>query len=120
MPNLTKQTRERWAEQMQSEYPHLPTDFIALVLDLYDNDKDFLDQFVKEEKKKNKGKPLEAKKQLTVDELERLGEISKAKIEETIKNTRVSVTPAVSATSGNNTAPADYASDALEKICIRL
>lgn len=78
---IDAKTKQRWREQIIAEYPNLHGDMVDSLLDVYDKDKDWLDDQIKVLKKEHKGR-LETKNQLTLDELERLNAIGLAKVQE--------------------------------------
>lgn len=73
--SISDATKKRWMEQIQADYYNLPQDMIRTILDVYQNDKDFIDGQIKQLKKENKGKPLEIKNKLSLEEMERLYEL---------------------------------------------
>lgn len=67
-------TRKDFYEGLKMDYPNLPDDMIHLVIDMYEKDHDWIEQRIKEEKKKHKGKIPLPKTQLTLSEMETLHE----------------------------------------------
>lgn len=68
-------SRKELYENIKIDYPNIPNDMIFLLLDLYTNDKDWLDSKIKEEKRKNKYTcPPKPKTQLSLEEVEKLNE----------------------------------------------
>lgn len=70
-------TKSDMKKAVMQDYPHLPTEMIDLVLDLYESDPDYIERLCKEEKKKMKRVPT-PKTQLTLEEFERLHAVPKA------------------------------------------
>ena len=79
---LHEATRKRWAEQIAADYPRLHPDMINTILDLYSNDKEWLDEKTKELKKAHGKGPVEIKTNLTIEEMELLQEIGEKKRKE--------------------------------------
>jgi hypothetical protein len=73
--SISDACKKRWFEQIKQDYPNIPDDMISTILDLYQTDKDFIDAKIKELKKENKGKPLEIKNKLSLEEMEKLYEL---------------------------------------------
>lgn len=82
---ISKSTKEKWFQQIKSDYGHLHDDMIETILDVYDSDQDWIHEKIKDLKKNHKG-PLSVKTQLTLEELERINEIAEEKREEIEKN----------------------------------
>lgn len=65
--------RSEMRKAVAEDYPHLPMDFIDLVLDLHETDPEYIERLCKEEKKRTGSKRApEPKRQLTVEEFEAL------------------------------------------------
>ncbi len=73
--SISDACKKRWLEQIHDDYPNLPLEMVSTILDLYQSDKEFIEGKIKELKKENKGKPLEVKNKLTLEEMERLYEL---------------------------------------------
>ena len=68
-------TRDEMQRSIQLDYPNMPPDFIALVLDMWEKDPLYVQNIIAQEKKKQKLKHAPPPKtQLTVKELEELNE----------------------------------------------
>lgn len=65
-------TRAEMILAIKSDFPHLPDDWIELVLDVHEKNPDFIQDICKEEKKKNKGRLPSIKTQLNIEEFERI------------------------------------------------
>ena len=62
-------------ESVKTDYPHMPIDFINLVLELHEKDPEYIEGLIKAEKQKLKAKRApEPKVRLTVEELDELNE----------------------------------------------
>jgi hypothetical protein len=71
---ISDSTKARWLEQMASDYPNTPKDMLLTILDLYQSDKEWVEEKIKHIKKSCKG-PVQIKNKLTLEEMERLQEI---------------------------------------------
>lgn len=66
MPN-----RQEMHAAIKSDYPQIFDDMIDLVLDLYEKNPTYIEDLIKQEKKKNKRVP-QPKRQLNLEEFEKL------------------------------------------------
>lgn len=58
---------------IKQDYPTMPDFMIETVLDVYEKDPDYIENWIKEEKKRLKtNRPPQPKTQLTIEEFERL------------------------------------------------
>jgi len=67
-------TRREMFEGIKADYPTMPDEFITTFLDMYEKDREWIENRIKTCKKEHKGKIPEPKSQLTLEEMERLGE----------------------------------------------
>lgn len=78
---ISEETKKRWVEHVASEYPMIPESMIMDILDLYSQDPDWVNDRIKVLKKEHKG-VLKSKRQMSLEEFERLDAIGKAKVKE--------------------------------------
>lgn len=67
MPN-----RKEMFAAIKSDYSHVPDEFINIILDLHEQNSGYIEDIIKEEKRKNKGKIPAVKRQLSLEEYERI------------------------------------------------
>lgn len=92
--SISDACKKRWMEQIEDDYPNLPQEMISTILDLYQSDKQFIEDKIKELKKEKKGKTLEIKNKLSLEEMEKLYEIGLKNKEEIERSFSGGVIPA--------------------------
>jgi len=69
--------KKEMKEAIHADYPNMPSEFLDVFLDMYEKDKEWIEDRIKQQKKIHKKVP-EPKVQLTLEELDRLTEKFKA------------------------------------------
>lgn len=77
--------RDEWKKQIKRDFPLVLDEHVDLVLDLWEQKPEFIQQLIKEEKQRTGLKrPPEPKKQLTVDEFVKLNSKTTVEVEEDV------------------------------------
>lgn len=74
LKSIKMPTRNEMFQALSADYPNIPSDMLQLLIDLYEKDKDWVEERIKIEKKKCKGRIPPPKTQLTLEDMEMFSE----------------------------------------------